>query len=220
MEQFGFSVERAQHYHYLWDITEREVQEEFDRTFQERLSFVLVLKWSQYKRSSIHKYLTGQGGTPEKLKSVNQIVAMCYFQYLEERGFFAKDQEFLYGQLLQQVKPEYEEPIMLYLEMLKIFFPAGLDIATTQQTQDHAKAHDLLQPSTPDRTSILLITRIFSLVPVRSELSESDFALDFDLSQFSSYVATLKFLMQSVFQSIMYRMFRVGRADMALFREA
>lgn len=106
---------------------------------------MLVLKWSQYKRSSIHKYLAGQDGSPEKLKTVNQIVAMCYFQYLEERCFLApSDQEFLYGQLLQQVKPEYEEPIMLYLEMLKIFFPGGLDIATTQQTQDHAKAHDLL----------------------------------------------------------------------------
>jgi hypothetical protein len=109
---------------------------------------------------------------------------------------------------------------MLYLEMLKIFFPAGLDIATTQQTQDHAKAHDLLGPGTPDRTSVLLVTRVFSLVPVKSELSKEDFSLDFDLSQFSSYVATLKFLMQSVFQSIMYRMFRMGRADMGLFREA
>lgn len=108
---------------------------------------------------------------------------MCYFQYLEERGFFGKDQEFLYGQLLQQVKPEYEDPIMLYLEMLKIFFPAGLDIATTQQTQDHAKTYDLLATAgAPDRTSILLVTRVFSLVPVRSELSEADFPLDFDLS--------------------------------------
>lgn len=25
VEQFGFSAERAQHYHYLWEITEREV---------------------------------------------------------------------------------------------------------------------------------------------------------------------------------------------------
>jgi len=72
---------------------------------------------------------------------------------------------------------------MLYLEMLKIFFPAGLDIATTQQTQDHAKDHDLLTiAATPDRISILLVTRVFSLVPVKSELSDADFPLDFDLS--------------------------------------
>lgn len=64
----------------------------------------------------------------EKLTDINQILAMCYFQYLEERGFLSKDRQYLYGNLLQYVKPDYEEPILIYLEMLKIFFPAGLHI--------------------------------------------------------------------------------------------
>jgi hypothetical protein len=42
-----------------------------------------------------------------------------------------QDNEYLYGQLLQCVNKEFEEPILLFLEMLKIFFPAGLQVQTT-----------------------------------------------------------------------------------------
>ena len=35
-----------------------------------------------------------------KITSPKQILAMCYFQYLEERGFLSHDKEYLYGQLL------------------------------------------------------------------------------------------------------------------------
>jgi hypothetical protein len=45
-------------------------------------------------------------------------------------------------------------------------------------------------------------------------------SIDFDISQFNTYVRTLKFMMKSMFQTIMYRMFRIGRGDMGLYREA
>jgi Temperature dependent protein affecting M2 dsRNA replication len=44
--------------------------------------------------------------------------------------------------------------------------------------------------------------------------------LDFDLSQFNTYMRSLKFLMKSNFQTIMYRMYRNGRADIKLYQEA
>jgi hypothetical protein len=120
------------------------------------------------------------------------------------------------------VRPEYEEPIILYLEMLKIFFPSNLKIATTVQNQVHAVKHDLLKDHS-EQASILLISRIFSLLSLPGEDGDKiafDGGLDYDLSQFNSYVATLRFLMKSMLQSIMYRMFRLKRADMALYHEA
>lgn len=64
---------------------------------------------------------------------------MCYFQYLEERGFLSFDKEYLYGQLLQSVPQVFEEPILIYLEMLKIFFPAGLQLSTTDSHSEYQK---------------------------------------------------------------------------------
>jgi len=45
-------------------------------------------------------------------------------------------------------------------------------------------------------------------------------ALDFDLSQFNTYVDSIRFMMSSMFESILYRMFRQGRADIDLYRKA
>ena len=52
------------------------------------------------------------------------------------------------------------------------------------------------------------------------EFEEGGSPLDFDLSQFNTYVRTLKFMMKSMFQTIMYRMFRNGRGDMELYQKA
>ncbi len=49
---------------------------------------------------------------------------------------------------------------------------------------------------------------------------DSGRSLDYDLAQFGTYVRTLRFLMKSNFQTIMYRMYRLGRADASLYKEA
>ena len=114
--------------------------------------------------------------------------------------------------------------------MLKIFFPAGLDMQTTDTHVEYQGSYDLLKGKTfsvSEKQSILLISRIFSLLNIETDAIDKqgvqlDFAdtLDFDLSQFSTYVRSLKFLMKSNFQTIMYRMYRLGRADIKLYQEA
>lgn len=66
----------------------------------------------------------------EKVKTENEILAMCYFNYLEQRGFLGPDKEYYYGKLYHTVRQEFDEPVLIFLEMLKIFFPAGLEIPT------------------------------------------------------------------------------------------
>ncbi len=71
----------------------------------------------------------------------------------------------------------------------------------------------------------MLISRIFSLLSIECEaidkkgmqLKFETNPIDFDLSQFNTYVRTLKFLMKSNFQTIMYRMYRLERADIKLY---
>jgi len=75
--------------------------------------------------------------------------------------------------LLQSVKQQFEEPILIFLEMLKIFFPAGLEISSTPTHSEYQTSYNLLKDkhhlSADDKTSILLISRIFSLIKIDCE---------------------------------------------------
>lgn len=116
--------------------------------------------------------------------------------------------------------------------MLKVFFPAGLELPSTLTHQEYQANYNLLKDkqhlSEQDKTSILLISRVFSLLSIECAAIDRegralDFEankIDFDLSQFNTYVRTLKFLMKSNFQTIMYRMYRLGRADIKMYQEA
>ena len=95
-ECFGYRSENwtAQKYHYKWNITENEIEDELDKQLTENVSFVFVLKWLQNKgkKSELLDCIKGEADSlkkPVKVVSVNQILAMCYFQYLEERGFLS-----------------------------------------------------------------------------------------------------------------------------------
>ena len=129
------------------------------------------------------------------------------------------------------MEQHYEEPILIFLEMLKIFFPAGLEMHTTDSHVEYQATNDLMKNmkdiGADEKASILLISRVFSLFSIECEAIDKDGkqldfgqTLDFDLSQFSTYVRSLKFLMKSNFQTIMYRMYRLGRADIKLYQEA
>ena len=43
------------------------------------------------------------------------------------------------------MEQNYEEPILIFLEMLKIFFPAGLEMRTTDTHLEYQGTYDLLK---------------------------------------------------------------------------
>lgn len=75
---------------------------------------------------------------------------MCYFQYLESNQFigFKEDpskaktfQSFIFGQALENSSSEFEEAILILLEMLRVYFPAGDPITETQSHDEFSKAY-------------------------------------------------------------------------------
>jgi len=61
---------------------------------------------------------------------------MCYYQYLESNKFIGFSEEpsktyesYLYGQALENSSSDFEEAILILLEMLRVYFPAGQPIA-------------------------------------------------------------------------------------------
>lgn len=131
-----------------WVITDKNIQNELDRCNQTDVSFYVVLRWLQYemnehcnqkgkeKEESDDNLLSviinkkGASSLP-KLKSEQELLALCYFQYLEANQFIGFDNDkkefinYLYGQALENGSSGLDETILVLLEMLSVFFPAG-----------------------------------------------------------------------------------------------
>jgi hypothetical protein len=121
---------------------------------------------------------------------------------LESNQFLSFEKNYFYGDLLEQTGSDFEESVLVLLEMLRIFFPAGNPI---EVPSSHAcfLGKPLDQP-------ISLLKRVFSLFPVKvgnpKLLTE-----DFEMCLFNSYAQILKQQMRFVFQTILYRNFRSRR---------
>ena len=106
-----------------------------------------------------------QSGT-QKLKSTNELLAMCYFQYLESNQFIKfegnkKYNSYLFANALESGTSDFEESILILLEMLRIYFPAGNPI---DPAISHVPFRDAHSPKVhSDQESITLLTRVFSL---------------------------------------------------------
>ena len=85
------------------------------------------------KPASLLKYIA-QDNVPissmDKVKSEKEILAMCYFNFLEERGFLGQHSEYIFGNLLK-LSVDYDQSELVLLDMLKIFYPAGLPLYAT-----------------------------------------------------------------------------------------
>jgi hypothetical protein len=74
---------------------------------------------------------------------------------------------------LHKASEKFEESVLVFLEMLKIFFPAGSKFDQNWIPMDHYQVFEQFQPSfvsgiegsTEDQTSCNLLTRVFSLFP-------------------------------------------------------
>jgi hypothetical protein len=161
-----------------WHISDDEINEELDRQDKSNISFVFIIKWFQRsitlnqssKPASLLKYLASPEPVPlylmDKVKSEKEILAMCYFNFLEERGFLGQDSEYLFGNLLK-LAVDYDQSVLVLLEMLKIFYPAGLPLTASKSHEEYAAKWDPLasQPhiTEGDKSSIRLLSRLFSI---------------------------------------------------------
>ena len=154
---------------------------------------------------------------------------MCYFQYLEQNQFIQfvgnkQYKSYIFAQALETGASDFEESLLILLEMLRIYFPAGEPI---DATSSHAPFKEKHSPKVPDadRQSITLLSRVFSLFHVKNQGKTQTLNLhhlDADLALFTTYAQTLRHSMRFVFQTILYRLFREDRYNMNMknFRDA
>ena len=101
--------------------------------------------------------------------------------------------------------------------MLKIYFPSGDSLYAPTALQEVERNFTL--PPSNDRQSVQLLSRIFSLISLDSvgvDLTRKEVVIkqiDFDISQFCTFMERLKFTWRTTFQVILYRAFKSGKAS-------
>jgi hypothetical protein len=72
---------------------------------------------------------------------------MVYFQYLESTKYLDVNNQYLYGELLHKASEKFEESVLVFLEMLKIFFPEGNKFDENWIPMSHFNVFKEFQPS-------------------------------------------------------------------------
>jgi hypothetical protein len=134
-----------------WGIKERQILDEMDRQElsldQEsgEVTMLFAMKWfnsdltNKGMNSDLVKglLLGEQDGKPAKAKSQNELMALVYLSYLETNNYLKCDQKYLFGDLVQSIsKPIHQEQVLVFLEMLKIYYPSGDSLCAPMALQD------------------------------------------------------------------------------------
>jgi len=111
---------------------------------------------------------------------------------LESHKYLHFKEQYLYGDLLQKADEQFEESVLVFLEMLKVFFPAGLKFDHTFLPQSHFEVFEQIKQKQGDKveqeeSSLLLLSRVFSLYPFKQQESMHVDSIDIDLSVFLTY---------------------------------
>lgn len=65
---------------------------------------------------------------------------------------------------MQTAKKNFSEPVLVFLEMLKVFYPSGEKLLIPESHQPFSKKY-----GKDANESILLLSRLFSLIPWNSK---------------------------------------------------
>ena len=110
---------------------------------------------------------------------------------------------YLYGQALENSSADFDEAILILLEMLRFYFPAGSPI---DEVASHSEFSSKFTKSSgsDDDVSVRLLSRVFSLLNLNFGAQSVPYRLkseqiDFDLALFASYTNMFKRVMQYVF---------------------
>ena len=121
---------------------------------------------------------------------------MVYFQFLESNQYLIHEKNYLFGDLLEQTGSEFEESVLVLLEMLRIMFPAASDIVVPP-------SHEAFHTSKTDQ-SLRLLKRVFSLFPVKRGTPKMK-ATDFEMCLFNNYAQMLKRQLRFLFQTTLFK---------------
>eukprot|EP00742_Colponemidia_sp_Colp-10_P004976 GILJ01005317.1.p1 GENE.GILJ01005317.1~~GILJ01005317.1.p1 ORF type:complete len:710 (-),score=120.16 GILJ01005317.1:212-2341(-) len=148
------------------------------------------------------------------VRSDKELTALVLFEFLEARDYIGPEGDLMiFGKALQQASSHTDE-ILLVLELMKIGQLTGTAYSTAPGGPAMTPA-PVLDKFASHEQSILLLSRIFSLLPMRLRARQWDAAVDYDLAGFHSIVKTLQRSLRNLLDMIFLSVFLKQKAQLS-----
>lgn len=178
-----------------WNITTAAVKAEMERQGVDRVDFRFCLKWHAKEFQDdgpLIKTLT-KPGYPTSSPDENSLAALVHFMLLERLELIDHEDggATVLSNALKDTPQNLQEPCLVALELMKFGILTGEPFDAADKAFP-PKVNYPTAPAPPHVTSMLLLTRVMSLVPMRLRNDMWNADVDFDLAAFHALVRVLK----------------------------
>lgn len=178
-----------------WRIADGAVDAEMRRQGVDKVDFKFCLTWHAHEWSqegeltrNLAKY-----GDSSFANETNSLAALVHFMLLEHLELIADDgSPTVMGEALKDAPRHLQEPCLVALEMMKFGVLSGEPFEAVKDRPFPEKVQYPRAPADGPVKSLLLLTRVMSLVPMRLKHDMWNADVDFDLAAFHSLVRVLK----------------------------
>jgi len=179
-----------------WRIETKGVEAEMQRQGVEKIDFKFCLQWhanEYHTEGQFYKDIT-KFGEPTLSNDVNSLAALVHFMLLEHLELIADDGGMtVLGDVLKDTPRHLQEPCLVALEMMKFGVLNGEPFDAAQPERPFPGPVNYPKSPVDSHTkSVLLLSRVMSLVPMRLKNDMWNADVDFDLAAFHSLVRILK----------------------------
>jgi len=179
-----------------WRITQEALDAEMTRQGTDRVDLKFCLNWHAEAFNNeweLFKDLSKYGES-SFTKDQNSLSCLVHFMLLEHLELIADDGGMtVIGNALKDSPRHLMEPCLIALELMKFGLLTGEPFEPGQEDRPFPPQMEYpKQPVDPKQKSILLLTRVMSLVPMRLRIDMWNADVNFDLAAFHAMVRILK----------------------------
>jgi len=179
-----------------WRINKDAVESEMKRQYVDKIDFKFCLRWHAHEfhtEGKLYKDIT-KFGEPTFSNDRFSLAALVHFMLLEHLELIADDGGMtVLGNVLKDSPRHLQEPCLVALEMMKFGVLNGEPFEAAQPDRPFPEQVQYPQAPVDSRVkSMLLLSRVMSLVPMSLKNDMWNADVDFDLAAFHSLVRILK----------------------------
>ncbi|CAE8691263.1 unnamed protein product [Polarella glacialis] len=183
-----------------WKISADAVAAELERQGIEKVDFKFCLRWHAHEfhnDGKLIKDITGANRLKDELPDrvdKKSLAATVHFMLLEHLELIADDGGMtVLGDVLKDTATEIQGPCLVAMEMMKFGILSGEPFEPAQSDRPFPEKVKYPKSPTDVRTkSVLLLSRVMSLVPMRLRNDMWNADVDFDLAAFHALVRLVK----------------------------
>jgi hypothetical protein len=187
-----------------WDLTQTKIAEEAERQMYKdgKKGALFCTKWFLSEIAKPYETRTAlkKIEKPKEMKTAEELLCHSIFMFLEYRKYLLDDKTLLIlGNLYKDINPEFQDEIMISLELLLSLGFSGMDI------------QEKIPIEKKDQISKQLISEVFSLVPMKLKKTGTDdlnkYPLSKELSKFVSLARNAWIFCREFMEGLLFSLF-------------